>query len=84
MVEAGMRPVDALKAATSVDAQLLGQSEQLGTLEPGKIADVIAIPGDPTRDIRNTERVFFVMKEGVVYRNDANKPGHNMASANER
>jgi imidazolonepropionase-like amidohydrolase len=70
MVEAGMKPLDALKSATSVNAQLLGLTEQLGVLEPGKLADVIAVPGDPVADIRQTEKVFFVMKEGVVYRND--------------
>src|SRR5687768_1931669 len=70
MVELGMRPVDALKAATSVNAELFGISDRLGTLEAGKLADIIAVPGDPTQDIRQTERVFFVMKEGVTYRND--------------
>jgi imidazolonepropionase-like amidohydrolase len=69
MVEAGMKPVDALKSATSVNAQLLGVTE-LGVLEPGKLADVVAVPGDPVADIRQTEKVFFVMKEGVVFRND--------------
>jgi imidazolonepropionase-like amidohydrolase len=42
----------------------------LGTLEAGKLADVVAVPGDPTADIRVTQKVFFVMKDGVVYRND--------------
>lgn len=70
LVEAGLKPIDALKAATSVDAELLGVADRLGTLEPGKLADVVAVPGDPTRDIRVTEKVLFVMKEGVVYRND--------------
>ncbi|HLL13767.1 MAG TPA: amidohydrolase family protein [Pyrinomonadaceae bacterium] len=73
MVELGMRPVDALRAATSVNAELFGLADQLGTLAPGKLADIIAVPGDPTRDIRETERVFFVMKEGVVYKNDRQK-----------
>ena len=73
MVELGIRPIDALRAATSVNAELFGLSDQLGTLAPGKLADIIAVPGDPTRDIRETEKVFFVMKEGVVYRNDRHK-----------
>jgi imidazolonepropionase-like amidohydrolase len=73
MVELGMRPVDALRAATSVNAELFGVADQLGTLAPGKLADIIAVPGDPTRDIRETERVFFVMKEGVVYKNEKQK-----------
>ncbi|MDQ1557218.1 MAG: hypothetical protein QOD32_278 [Pyrinomonadaceae bacterium] len=73
MVELGMRPVDALRAATSVNAELFGLSDQLGTIAPGKLADIIAVPGDPLRDIRETEKVFFVMKEGVVYKNDRQK-----------
>ena len=70
LVDLGMKPLDALKAATSVDADLLGVSQRLGTLQPGKLADVIAIPGDPSQDIRQTEHVFFVMKEGKIFRND--------------
>jgi len=70
MVSLGMKPVDALKAGTAVDAELLGLADRLGTLEPGKLADIAATPGDPTQDIRQTEKVFFVMKEGVIYRND--------------
>jgi imidazolonepropionase-like amidohydrolase len=70
MVEAGMKPIDALKAATSMDADLLGVSDRLGSLVAGKLADVVAVPGNPLADIRQTERVFFVMKEGMIYRND--------------
>lgn len=70
LVDAGMKPADALRAATAVNAELLGVQESLGTLEPGKLADVVAVPGDPLQDIRHTQQVFFVMKEGVVYRND--------------
>ena len=70
MVEAGMKPADALRAATAVDAELFGLADKLGTLEPGKLADVVAVPGDPTQDIRQSEHVFFVMKEGIIYRND--------------
>jgi imidazolonepropionase-like amidohydrolase len=70
MVDLGMKPIDALKAGTSSDADLLGLADKIGTLESSKIADVVAVPGDPTENIRQTEKVFFVMKEGVVYRND--------------
>ena len=70
MVELGMSAVDALKSATSSDAQLLGIAAKVGTLEPGKLADVIAMPGDPTSDITATERVFFVMKEGKIVKQD--------------
>lgn len=70
LVDAGMKPIDALKAGTSADADLLGVSNRLGTLEPGRLADIVAVPGDPVANIRQTEKVFFVMKEGKVYRND--------------
>jgi len=66
----GMTPLQALRAATSVDADLLGVQTRLGTIDVGKLADIIAMPGDPTQNIRQTEKVFFVMKEGAVYRND--------------
>jgi imidazolonepropionase-like amidohydrolase len=68
MVDLGMKPIDALKSATANDAELLGISQKLGTLEKGKLADLIAVPGDPTADITATERVSFVMKEGKVIR----------------
>jgi imidazolonepropionase-like amidohydrolase len=72
MVRLGMKPLAALRAATSADAQLLGRDE-LGALEPGKLADVVGVPGDPSRDITAVEKVLFVMKDGVVYRNDARR-----------
>jgi imidazolonepropionase-like amidohydrolase len=71
MVDLGMRPIDALKAATSNDADLFGISEKVGTLEKGRLADIIAMPGDPTADITATERVTFVMKEGKIIRKGA-------------
>jgi imidazolonepropionase-like amidohydrolase len=70
LVDRGMRPIDALKAATSVDAELFGVSDRLGSLVAGYVADIVAMPGDPIADIRAAERVFFVMKEGEVFRND--------------
>jgi len=69
MTDLGMPPIDALKSATANDAELLGVSQKLGTLEKGKLADIIAMPGDPTQDITATERVSFVMKEGKIIRN---------------
>src|ERR1700751_603115 len=69
MVDLGMKPIDALKSATANDAELLGIGQKVGTLEKGKFADVIAMPGDPTSDITATERVSFVMKEGKIIRN---------------
>ena len=73
MADLGLKPIDALKAGTSADAELLGLSDKLGTLEANKIADIVAVPGNPVENIRQTEKVFFVMKEGVVYRNDRAK-----------
>jgi len=68
MVDLGMSPIDALKSATASDAELLGIAQKVGTLEKGKLADVIAVPGDPTADITATEHVSFVMKEGRIVR----------------
>jgi imidazolonepropionase-like amidohydrolase len=70
MVDLGMKPLDALRAGTSSDADLLGLAEKIGTLEHGKLADIVAVPGNPLQDIRQTEHVFFVMKEGVVFKNE--------------
>lgn len=67
MVKAGLSPVRALKAATSVAAELLGRDD-LGVLAPGKLADIVAIPGDPIANIQDTAKVDFVMKNGIVYR----------------
>jgi imidazolonepropionase-like amidohydrolase len=69
MTGLGMSPIAALKSATSVDAELLGIAKKVGTLEKGRLADIVAIPGDPTTDITATERVVFVMREGKVVKN---------------
>lgn len=68
MVEAGMPAMDAIRAATIVPARYLGIDEKLGSLEAGKIADIVAVPGDPLADVHVLERVSFVMKEGVIYK----------------
>ena len=68
LVDLGMAPAAALRAATSSAADLLGLAKTLGTLEAGKAADVIAVPGDPTRDIKVMENVTFVMKGGEVFK----------------
>jgi len=68
MVERGMKPIDALKTGMSADADLLGMADRIGTLEVGKFADVVAVPGDPTQDIKQTSNVKFVMKGGQIYR----------------
>jgi imidazolonepropionase-like amidohydrolase len=66
----GMSPAQALQAGTSVAADLLGMKAKIGSLEPGKLADVVAVPGNPLADIKVTQSVLFVMKEGTIYRND--------------
>ena len=68
MVEAGMKPSDALLSATVNSASLLGISDILGTLEEGKLADIVAVQGNPLDDISLMESVSFVMKDGVVYK----------------
>jgi imidazolonepropionase-like amidohydrolase len=70
MVDLGMKPIDALRAGTSADADLLGLADQIGTLEAGKSADIVAVPGNPVQNIRQTEHVVFVMKEGVIYKDE--------------
>ena len=70
MTEAGMPAMEAIQSATVAAADLLGASESLGSLEAGKMADIIAVDGDPTKDINAMGKVRFVMKEGVVYRQD--------------
>ena len=71
MVRLGMTPMQAIKAATSVAAELLGQQQNFGTVEAGRYADLVAVAADPLADISVLERVRFVMKGGVVYKNEA-------------
>lgn len=68
MVEAGMSPMAAIQSATVNTAQLLGVSEDLGSISTGKLADIIAVEGNPLEDIKVLESVDFVMKDGVVYK----------------
>ena len=68
MVNWGMKPMDAIRAATIWGATLLDQQDRFGSIEPGKFADMVAVAGDPTTDITELERVNFVMKGGVVYK----------------
>jgi imidazolonepropionase-like amidohydrolase len=68
MVKYGMKPLDALQAATLNGAKLLGWQDEIGSLKPGFLADIIAVPGSPLDDIGALEKVSFVMKGGVIYK----------------
>ena len=68
--KAGFSPMDAIKAGTSVAAGLLDQSDKIGTLAPGMLADIVAVPGNPLEDITVLQNVMFVMKDGEVFRHD--------------
>ena len=69
MVKLGLTPLQAIQAATINDADLLGWSDKVGTIEPGKFADIVAVDGDPLQDVTTLERVKFVMKGGEVVKN---------------
>ncbi len=73
MVDDGMTPLQALKAATTVAADLLDMRGKVGEITPGALADLVAVPGNPLTDITTTDHVVFVMKDGKVYRNDAKR-----------
>ena len=68
MVRHGMSPAQALLAATAVDAKVLGRQNDLGRLKPGFLADIVAVAGDPTRDIDASKAVVLVIKDGVIHR----------------
>jgi len=70
MVRYGMTPMQAIQSATTVAAALLRSEADLGALEPGKYADLIAVTGDPLADIAELQRVTFVMKGGRVVKDD--------------
>src|ERR1700682_1180759 len=69
-VQYGMTPMQAIRSATAVAADLLGWSDKLGTIQPGKCADIVAVPGDPLANIAELSKVNFVMKGGLVYKNE--------------
>lgn len=74
MAADGMTPAQSLQAGMTVPAELLGVADKVGALKPGMRADVVAVPGNPLADIKTTQSVFFVMKDGVIYRNDRARP----------
>ena len=69
MVDAGMEEIDAIRSATNIAAELLGKEDQLGSITVGKLADLIAVKGNPLDDIRILENIHFVMKEGKIHKN---------------
>ena len=67
MVEAGMPPMEAIKAATTSAADLIGISNMVGSIEKGKLADIVAVDGDPLQDIKVMQHMAFIMKDGKIY-----------------
>jgi len=68
--DAGIPSLDIIRAVTTNAAEMLGWQDRVGAIEPGKFADLVALSGDPIADISELERVSFVMKDGLVIRND--------------
>jgi imidazolonepropionase-like amidohydrolase len=85
MVKYGMKPVDALTSATRVGAQALGLESVIGTVEPGRYADLIAVKGDPLQNIQLLKEVDFVMKQGIIFRqNGVTRPEKWLGNPRER
>jgi len=70
MVEGGMPAIEALLCAMQINADILGVGDKIGSIEAGKLADIVAVNEDPTKNIKTMQKVTFVMKDGVVYKND--------------
>jgi len=68
MVQWGQSPIEALRSATILAAELLGMQDRIGSIAPGKLADLVAVGRNPLEDVSSLEHVTFVMKEGVVYK----------------
>jgi Imidazolonepropionase and related amidohydrolases len=70
MVDYGMKPMDVLRSATSVNATIFGYNDKIGSIKKNLLADIIAVEGDPSKNISDIRNVKLVMKDGVIYRND--------------
>jgi imidazolonepropionase-like amidohydrolase len=68
LVRIGLTPIQAINAGTGLAAEALGKEKEIGTIEPGRFADLVAVPGDPLLDIHLLKKVSFVMKEGKIIR----------------
>jgi imidazolonepropionase-like amidohydrolase len=79
-VDMGMTPSRAIAAATRVNAQIIGKGRDLGTIEPGKLADVIVVNGNPLFDITALSRVEVVVKDGTIYKGGPSRPASRSSS----
>jgi imidazolonepropionase-like amidohydrolase len=70
MVEYGMKPIDVLKSATSINADVFGYGEQIGRIKKDLFADLIAVDGDPSIDIKNIKKIKLVIKDGLIYKKE--------------
>ena len=70
MVDYGMKPIDVLRSSTSINADAFGYGDKIGRIKKDLFADVIAVEGDPSSDIKNIRKIKLVMKDGVVYRSE--------------
>jgi imidazolonepropionase-like amidohydrolase len=68
MVDYGTKPIDVLKSATSINADVFGYADQIGRIKKNLLADIIAVTGDPSIDIKNIRKIVFVMKDGKIYK----------------
>ena len=70
MQEYGMKPIDILKAATTINARALHMENEIGAIKPGLLADLVVVNGDPSKSVSELRKVIFVMKNGVLVRNE--------------